>query len=123
MGPLAYLPFASPPLSLDATRLREDRENLGDTEDSRLFVLTRRLARAVSTTNARSSSTVSYMARPRLYEERVTTAVRLPEELHRRLQDAADERDVSVNLLVVKAVERYLEQLIPLDQVMVARPA
>ena len=61
------------------------------------------------------------MARPRLYEEnRLTTAVRLPEALHQRLQEAALERDVSVNLLVVKAIERYLDQPIPLDQAVLA---
>ena len=64
------------------------------------------------------------MARPRLYQEnRVTTAVRLPEGLHQRLQEAALERDVSVNLLVMKAIERYLDQLVPLDQVAQAHPA
>lgn len=50
----------------------------------------------------------------------MTTAVRLPEALHRRLQEAALERDVSVNLLVAKAIERYLDQLIPLDQAVLA---
>lgn len=64
------------------------------------------------------------MARPRLYEEnRVTTAVRLPEALHQRLQEAARQRDVSVNLLVVKAIERHLDQLVPLDQAVLAHGA
>jgi len=47
----------------------------------------------------------------------VTTAVRLPASLHDRLRDCALERDVSVNLLVTKAVEAYLDQLPPLDEV------
>ncbi len=52
------------------------------------------------------------MGRPRICDEpRVATAVRLPESLHQRLQDAATERDVSVNLLVTRAVEEYLERL------------
>jgi predicted HicB family RNase H-like nuclease len=56
------------------------------------------------------------MARPRVYDEkRVTTAVRLPESLHERLRDAADERDVSVNLLVMKAIDDYLDRLVPAD--------
>lgn len=56
------------------------------------------------------------MARPRVYDEkRVTTAVRLPESLHERLRDAAGERDVSVNLLVVKAIDDYLDRLVPAD--------
>ncbi len=52
------------------------------------------------------------MSRPRQYEEeRVATAVRLPESIHRRLHEAAQERAVSANLLVTKAVEDYLERL------------
>jgi len=52
------------------------------------------------------------MARPRLYgENRVATAVRLPESIHRRLHDAAADRDVSVNLLIVRAIGEFLERL------------
>jgi hypothetical protein len=52
------------------------------------------------------------MARPTVYEEqRVTTAIRLPESLHSQLRETARERDVSVNYLVVRAVERYLGDL------------
>lgn len=59
------------------------------------------------------------MARPKkFHEKRVTTAVRLPEDLHDRLHMAADERDVSVNLLVTRAVSEYLERLRPLEQVL-----
>ena len=58
------------------------------------------------------------MARPRICDEpRVPTAVRLPESLHDRLRDAALERDVSVNLLITRAIESYLDQLPPVDQV------
>jgi predicted HicB family RNase H-like nuclease len=42
-------------------------------------------------------------------EKRIATAVRLPESLHTELQRQADERDVSVNFLVVRAVRQYLE--------------
>jgi predicted HicB family RNase H-like nuclease len=50
------------------------------------------------------------MARPKVYEERrVTTAIRLPESAHNRLREEAHERDVSLNYLVVRAVERYLD--------------
>jgi predicted HicB family RNase H-like nuclease len=42
-------------------------------------------------------------------EKRVATAVRLPESLHGELQRQADVRDVSVNFLVVRAVQQYLE--------------
>jgi len=58
------------------------------------------------------------VARPRIVDEpRVTTGVRLPTSLHDKLSTAARERDVSVNLLVNKAVEAYLEQLPPVDEV------
>jgi predicted HicB family RNase H-like nuclease len=53
------------------------------------------------------------MARPRVYEERrVTTAVRLPESMHDTLGKTARERDVSVNYLIVRAVEQYLGSLV-----------
>lgn len=55
------------------------------------------------------------------HEKRVTTAVRLPEDLHQRLKDAAEERDVSVNLIVTKAVAQYLDGLLPADEVLVTR--
>ena len=52
------------------------------------------------------------MARPRTYEEpRVATAVRLPESIYRRLHDAASDRDVSANLLVIRAVSELLDRL------------
>ena len=52
------------------------------------------------------------MGRPRIYEEpRVATAIRLPTSLRDELQAVAAERDVSVNLLVTRAVLDYLERL------------
>ncbi len=54
------------------------------------------------------------MARPRIYEEdRVATAVRLPVSVHRRLHQAAADRDVSANLLITRAVTDLLERLGP----------
>jgi hypothetical protein len=54
------------------------------------------------------------MSRPKIYTEpRVATAVRLPSSLHGELQNAATERDVSVNFLVTRAVSAYLAQLPP----------
>lgn len=54
------------------------------------------------------------MARPKLYEEkRVATAIRLPVSLRSELQEAASERDVSVNLLVTRAISEYLGRLPP----------
>jgi predicted HicB family RNase H-like nuclease len=42
-------------------------------------------------------------------EKRIATAVRLPQHLHDELQRQAEQRDVSVNYLVVRAVSQYLE--------------
>jgi len=68
------------------------------------------------------TTTVHYMARPKVYEgKRVTTAVRVPEELHSRLAEAAAEREMSVNYLVVRAVENYLDRLIPADELKLTR--
>ena len=56
------------------------------------------------------------MARPKKYlEPRVTTAVRLPADLHRQLHEAAANRDTSVNHLIVKAAAFYLSRLPPLE--------
>jgi predicted transcriptional regulator len=52
------------------------------------------------------------MGRPRIYDEpRITTAIRLPASLRRKLQLAATRRDVSVNYLVTRAVSDYLDRL------------
>lgn len=52
------------------------------------------------------------MGRPRVSDERrIATAIRLPESIHRRLQLAASDRDVSANLLVTRALDEYLERL------------
>jgi hypothetical protein len=46
---------------------------------------------------------------------RVSTAIRLPADLHAELQRQAAERDVSVNFIVTKAVAHYLKALGPAD--------
>lgn len=48
-------------------------------------------------------------------EGRVPVSARLPEHLHARLVAAAQERDVSVNFLLTRAVERYLVNLKPVE--------
>lgn len=59
------------------------------------------------------------MGRPRTYEERrIATAVRLPESIHRRLREAAVDRDVSANLLVTRAVSEFLDRLPSADAVL-----
>lgn len=54
-------------------------------------------------------------------EKRVTTAIRVPERLHAQLSRAAEERDLSVNYLVVRAIEDFLERLIPADELKLTR--
>ncbi|HPU38111.1 MAG TPA: toxin-antitoxin system HicB family antitoxin [Microthrixaceae bacterium] len=64
------------------------------------------------------------MGRPRIStERRIATAVRLPESLHRRLQVAASDRDVSANLLITKAVDEYLDRLPSADAVLASTSA
>lgn len=48
---------------------------------------------------------------------RMTTAIRFSTDLHRKLKTAAEERSVSINYLVVKASEDFLDRLLPADQV------
>ena len=58
------------------------------------------------------------MARPKLFEEkRIPTAVRIPGSLHRQLHATAEQREISVNFLIVRAIKKHLEQLPPLDEV------
>lgn len=46
-------------------------------------------------------------------QERSATAIRFPAEMHERLRHASDEHGLPVNYLVVKAVEEFLENLLP----------
>lgn len=62
------------------------------------------------------------MGRPRRQQEpRVSTQIRLPVSLSDRLREAAEDREVSVNRLVTKAVEDYLDHLQPSDVVLSVR--
>ncbi|MBW3536852.1 MAG: ribbon-helix-helix domain-containing protein [Actinobacteria bacterium] len=64
------------------------------------------------------------MARPKVHhEDRVTTAFRLPKDLHAKLTEAAAERDLSANFLAVKALEEFLDNLVPADQLRLTRNA
>jgi predicted transcriptional regulator len=61
---------------------------------------------------------VTKLGRPTKYAKaRTATAIRLPPEMHERLRDAADERDVAMNFLVIKAIGEFLERLIPVDEI------
>lgn len=53
--------------------------------------------------------------------DRSATAIRFPADLHEQLRAAADERHLSINYLVVKAVEDFLERLIPADELKLTR--
>ena len=70
--------------------------------------------RAASTTRQHRLPTVETVPKRRS-TKRVSTAVRLPADLHAELQRQALERDVSVNFLVTRAVGRYLRELGPAD--------
>ncbi|HZN16363.1 MAG TPA: toxin-antitoxin system HicB family antitoxin [Acidimicrobiales bacterium] len=52
---------------------------------------------------------------------RSATAIRFPDDLHERLRVAAEERHYSINFLVVKAVEDFLDRLIPADELKLTR--
>lgn len=52
---------------------------------------------------------------------RVSTGIRLPEALHERLKVEAEQRDLSMNYLVVKAIEDFLDRIIPVDEVRLTR--
>jgi predicted HicB family RNase H-like nuclease len=54
-------------------------------------------------------------------DTRTSTAIRFPEGLHQELVKAAEERDLSVNFLVVAAVRDFLPRLIPADEFSLTR--
>jgi len=54
--------------------------------------------------------------RPTVHGPRTSTAIRLKPELHERLSAEGAARDVSINFLVNKAVEFFLDRLIPVDE-------
>lgn len=63
------------------------------------------------------------MSRPRTYaEDRVTTRVALPPELHEQLGVAARDRGLSANALAVLALTDFLRRLIPVEELELVRP-
>lgn len=56
------------------------------------------------------------MTRPQRPEnaDRVSMNLRLPRHLYDRLHEESAERDQSVNYMITRAVERYLDNLVPL---------
>lgn len=85
-------------------------------------VVTEKLTRAFiakSDKNARHPlaccEEVIRIGRRRRYDpDRVTTAVRIPAEIHQKLQEEAEARDVSLNYLLVRGAELVLQRLTPL---------
>jgi predicted HicB family RNase H-like nuclease len=51
--------------------------------------------------------------------KRISVHLRLSPELYKKLLASADERDISINLLSIKAIEFYLDRLIPIDELVV----
>ena len=57
--------------------------------------------------------------RPREYQaDRVTKVLRVSPELDAELKAAAQERGISVNLLVNTALRDYLSRLVPVDELL-----
>jgi predicted transcriptional regulator len=54
---------------------------------------------------------------------RMSTAIRFPPGLHAQLEQAAADRDLSINYLVVKAVQDFLPRLIPAEEFSLTREA
>jgi predicted HicB family RNase H-like nuclease len=50
-------------------------------------------------------------------EDRVQVPIRMPRELHEQLHRIADERDTSLNHLVLKAAQHYIGCLPPIEPV------
>jgi len=47
----------------------------------------------------------------------ISIGLRLPKSLHEKVKEAAAERDVSANWLIVQAVREFLPRLLPVDEV------
>ena len=63
------------------------------------------------------------MARPREYQdERTTTALRIPPDLHADVKAAASERGLSANRLMLAAIEDFMRRLIPIEEFSYVRP-
>lgn len=50
-------------------------------------------------------------------KNRTATAIRLRPELHAGLAKAAEEREVSINWLINRAVADFLPRLLPVDEI------
>ncbi len=71
--------------------------------------------------NQITSSYARYCGRTCQLNARVTRSIRLSPELFERLQEAAKDRDLSLNFLVTEAIEEFLDKLIPVDELRLTR--
>lgn len=62
------------------------------------------------------------MGRPKVHDDRTSTSIRLSPALYEALREAATERDVSMNWLIVKAIEDFLPRLLPASEIRWTRP-
>lgn len=53
--------------------------------------------------------------------ERSATAIRFPAGVHEKLREASEAHGLPVNYLVVKAVEEFLENLLPPEELRLTR--
>ena len=76
-----------------------------------------------STALIHRAGTVEVMARSASANNETVsaTAIRFPPELHEQLRKAAEERNHSINYMVVKAVEDFLSRLIPANELKLVR--
>ena len=61
------------------------------------------------------------MSRPKRHDPRQQILLRMDPALHQRLKDAAEDRELSMNWLIVRAVEEFLDHLIPADELRLTR--
>lgn len=63
------------------------------------------------------------MARPRERDGERRLGLRLNGDVYDRLAAAADERELSMNWLATRAIEEYLDRLVPVDEIVWTREA
>ncbi len=81
----------------------------------------RRLPAGITVLDLRTCNYYHVLMATREKTHRTATAIRFPDPLLDRLRDAAEDRDLSVNFLVVKAVEEFLDRLIPAEEFRLTR--
>mgnify|MGYP003443798012 FL=1 len=63
------------------------------------------------------------MSRPKRHDPRQQILLRMDPALYQRLKGAAADRELSMNWLIVRAVEEFLDHLIPADELRLTRTA